>query len=190
MTYDPRGRGPLDRPPIVDADQLLAALLTLGCAVPDERATSRARLLGMLTAWVDMTTMFDLDRLDADDARQGLIDVMTDGARAVVAGSTPFLATESEVMAAANEMLGRLIEHRLNTLRLDLEELTDPTAPEHLGIPGATVALLRALCAIAPLFNRTGGNTSRAEVNKAAKAALKHMGEGRQSLHHLMKQTS
>ncbi|GGQ94716.1 hypothetical protein [Kitasatospora griseola] len=186
MIEDPRGRGPVDRPPIADVDQLLAVLLVLGYTVPDESAASRARLLGALTAWVDLIVMFDVDRIDAEQAREGLTDVVRTGALDVLA-RRPFLATMVDVNTTANELLGRLIEHRLNTLRLDIEELANPNG--RTGIAGAVLPFLRALCAVAPLFNRTGGHTTREQVNKAAKAALKHLGEGRQSLHYLMKQT-
>ncbi|WP_030236691.1 hypothetical protein [Streptomyces sp. NRRL S-350] len=192
MPEDPRGRGPVDRPPIVDAEGLRTALELLGYTLPDGMTFSRARLLGMLRTWVELIALFDLDRVDVDEARMGTIHALVSGA-SWARGRTPFWTpvtqTSPGTNADANLLYGELIHHRLNSTLLDLEELA-PKEDMELSFQPAVLSLMRALCSIVPFANRPGYTTTWAEVGKAAKAALKHLAAGRQTLHYVAKRTT
>ncbi|WP_327072032.1 hypothetical protein [Kitasatospora sp. NBC_01302] len=189
MTTDPRGRRD-GRPPLASAEELHEAITALGIktgGVP----MPRARALGALLFCVEMLHMFDVDRLDAAEVRAGYVNMalmagMTMAGEEMTAGAVvPAREFTADLYEEASFAFGRMIEHRLNSTLLDLQEMAAPAEPGTVSIGSPITAWMQAICALTPLVN--AGDAPNAEVLKAAKAAKKHAAEARQHLADLLK---
>ncbi|MFJ9719961.1 hypothetical protein ACIRPQ_29215 [Streptomyces sp. NPDC101213] len=191
---DPRGRRD-GREPMASAEQLNAAIGALGVGRGDGPPMPRAQALGALLFCVEMLTMFDVDRLDAAEVRAGYLNMammagmaMGDEDQLPAGSVVPFREFTDDQHERAAFAFARMVEHRLNSTLLDLEEMAVPAEPGQFIVGWPLAAYLRAVCAIAPLINNE--DASNADILKAAKAAKKHASEGRQYLADLIKLAS
>ncbi|MBV8932398.1 MAG: hypothetical protein JO362_22180 [Streptomycetaceae bacterium] len=193
MTTDPRGRRD-GREPLASAEQLNQAISALGIDGGDGPPMPRAKALGVLLFCVEMLCMFDGDRLDAAEIRAGYLNMALMAGMVIsdeqMPAGTVFPACEvtAELYDEVSFVFGRMIEHRLTSTLLDLEEMAPPAEPGVISIGQPLVSWLRAVCAIAPLVN--AGEAPRTDILKAAKTAKKHAAEARQHLAHLIKAAS
>ncbi|WP_155553655.1 hypothetical protein [Streptomyces sp. E1N211] len=192
MTNDPRGR-PDGREPMATAEQLNNAIAALGIKMGDGPQMPRAMALGALLFCVEQLAMFDVDRVDTAQVRAGYVNMalmagMAMEGEQMPAGTVmPGREVTPELWEAASFAIARVIEHRLNSTLLDMEEMEGPKEPDAFNVAWPAMAWLRAVCAMAPLMN---ADVPNAEILKAAKAAKKHAAEGRQHLADLIKLAS
>jgi hypothetical protein len=185
MTDDPRGRTD-GREPMASVEQLNAAIEALGVKRGDGPLMPRAQALGALLFLAEQLRMFDTDRVDVSAVRSGYVNMalmagmMMEGEQMPAGAVVPGREFTDELWEAATFAFGRLIEDRLKSTLLDLEEMMTPGPPGSVNIASPLLEWLRAICALAPFVNVA--DVAPADVLKAAKAAKGHAAVGRQHL--------
>ncbi|RZF02826.1 hypothetical protein [Streptomyces albidoflavus] len=174
---------------MASADQLNAAIEALGVSTGDGPKMPREQALGALLFTVEQLAMFDADRLDAAAVRSGygnmalMAGLAMRGERLASGGMVPAAEFTQENYQDAGFAFVRLLEHRLNVTRVDLQEML-PRGEEEGHLVSPVVSWLQAISALMRVVNV---ETPPRDVGKAAKAAKKHAAVARQQLEDVLK---